>query len=200
VAQLIQQLYPISTDIQNQLKPFSLLLSDAPLWQILLLIALVPAICEELAFRGFILSGLRRIGHKWTAIILTAAFFGAVHVVLQQSISAFVVGIVLGYIAVKTGSILPAIAYHFTHNAMSVLSQRVTDGVVHQQPWLKVILERTSDGEGWGYSSSTALIATVFGVALLFWYKSLPYEATREEVLEEARDRPARPLAVAARG
>jgi hypothetical protein len=36
-------------------------------------------------------------------------------------------------------------------------------------------------------------------VAVLLWYKSLPYEATREEVLEETRDRGAQSLAVASR-
>jgi sodium transport system permease protein len=199
VAQFIQQLYPFSPEIQAQLKPFSLLLSDAPLWQIILLVCLVPAVCEELAFRGFILSGLRRIGHKWTAIVLTAAFFGAVHVVLQQSIAAFIVGVVLGYVAVKTGSILPAMAYHFTHNALSVVTQRVTDDLVLDHPYLRLVYERASDGEGWGYSNSATAIATLLGVAVLLWYKSLPYEATREEVLEETRDRGAQSLAVASR-
>jgi sodium transport system permease protein len=197
VAQLIQQLYPFSPDIQAQLKPFGLLLSDAPLGQILLLVCLAPAVCEELAFRGFVLSGLRRIGHKWTAIVLTAAFFGAVHVVLQQSIAAFVVGIVLGYVAVKTGSILPAMAYHFTHNALSVLAQRVTGDLVLDYPVLRLVYERASDGESWGYSNSATVIATLAGIAVLLWYKSLPYEATREELLEETRDRRQQPAVAA---
>lgn len=197
VAQFIQQLYPISPEIHAQLKPFGLLLSDAPLWQVILLIGLTPAICEELAFRGFILSGLRRIGHKWTAIVLTAAFFGAVHVVLQQSIAAFVVGVVLGYIAVKTGSLFPAIAYHFTHNSLSVLTQHVDDRLLLDHPYLRLVYERASEGEGIGYSHSFALITTLTGIAILLWYKSLPYEATREEMLEETRDRRAQPLAVA---
>lgn len=198
LAQVIQHLYPISPEILQQLKPFSLLLADAPLWQIVLLVALVPAVCEELAFRGFVLSGFRRIGHKWTAIVLTAAFFGAAHPVLQQSIAAFIVGLVLGYVAVKTGSILPAIAYHFTHNTLSVLSQRVTDDLIGQQPWLRLMFERASDGEGWGYTNWATLIASVLGLAILVWYKSLPYEATREEVLEESRDRGGQTLAVPA--
>jgi sodium transport system permease protein len=194
VTQVINRLYPFAPEIEAQLKPFNLLLHDAPLWQILLLVCLAPAVCEELAFRGFVLSGLRRIGHKWTAIVLTAAFFGAVHVVLQQSIAAFVVGVVLGYIAVKTGSILPAIAYHFTHNALSVIAQRVTDDLVLDHPYLRLIYERASDGEGWGYSNSATAIATLVGIAILLWYKSLPYEPTREEALVESRDRGAQPI------
>ena len=96
----------------------------APLWQVLLVIAVVPAICEELAFRGFILSGLRRIGHKWGAIIIASAFFGMAHGILQQSLAAGAVGIVIGYLAVKTGSLWPGVLYHFVHNSLSVLLGR----------------------------------------------------------------------------
>jgi hypothetical protein len=52
-----------------------LLADSPPVWQLLLVMSVTPAICEELAFRGFILSGLRRIGHKWGAIVLTSVFF-----------------------------------------------------------------------------------------------------------------------------
>ena len=45
---------------------------QADFWPLLLVIALVPAVCEELAFRGFILSGFRHLGHKWRAIVLSA--------------------------------------------------------------------------------------------------------------------------------
>jgi sodium transport system permease protein len=196
VSQMIQQLYPISEETLKLLQPLNALMLDAPLWQVVLLIGLVPAICEELAFRGFILSGLRHIGHKWTAIVLTAAFFGAVHGILQQSISAFVVGIVLGYIAVKTGSILPAVAYHFTHNSLSVVTQRIGDSLLNDQLALRLMLERSSETGSVSYSLTYTIIAGLLGVAILFWFKSLPYEATREEAIEELRDRQIAPLAV----
>ena len=108
---------------------------------------------------------------------------------LQQSIAAFVVGIVLGYVAVKTGSLLPAVAYHFTHNALSVVTQQITDRLLLDHPYLRLIYERAGDAEGFGYSNSFASIATLVGISILLWYKSLPYEATQEEVLEETRDR-----------
>ncbi len=190
VGNVIRQLYPFSEQALQQLQPLNLLLMDAPLWQMVLLIGLVPAVCEELAFRGFILSGLRHIGHKWTAIALTAAFFGAVHGILQQSIGAFVVGLMLGYIAVKTGSIWPAIAYHCTHNTLSVVSQRISDAQYHSHLGLQLLVERNAEGTGWSYTNGATLLATLFGVAILLWYKSLPYEATQEEAMEAVRDRP----------
>ena len=74
LSQLIQNLYPVHPQVLSQLKELETLARAAPLWQVLLLMALAPAICEELAFRGFILSGLRRIGHKWGAIAFTSVF------------------------------------------------------------------------------------------------------------------------------
>jgi sodium transport system permease protein len=196
VGQLIQQLYPIADDTLRQLQPLSTLMLEAPLWQVILLMALVPAVCEELAFRGFVLSGLRHIGHKWTAIVLTAAFFGAVHGILQQSISAFVVGIVLGYVAVKTGSIWPAIAFHFTHNALSLSSQRITSDTIDTHLAWRLVLEHSTAAGGNAYTMPYTVVTTLLAVAILFWLKSLPYEATREEVLEESRDRQIGQLAV----
>lgn len=182
--ELVLTIYPISPQALEQLAPLSAMIKDAPLWQVLLVIAVAPAICEELAFRGFILSGFRHIGNKWTAIALSAAFFGVTHGLLQQSIMAFLAGMVIGYVAVKTGSLLPAIAYHFTHNALSMLSQRLTDDILPGRPWLRLIYD-PADGM-LHYSPFFAVSAALFGVAILLWYKSLPYEASHEERLQRA--------------
>ncbi|MEX2026115.1 MAG: CPBP family intramembrane glutamic endopeptidase, partial [Pirellulaceae bacterium] len=122
----IRALYPLSDDVVAQLAPLEGMLKGAPLWQAVLLIGLAPAICEELAFRGFILGGLRRIGHKWVAIALASAFFGIAHGLLQQSLSAFVVGLIIGYVAVKSNSIWPAMIFHLVHNSLMVVLSRVT--------------------------------------------------------------------------
>ena len=84
----------------------------------MLVIAVVPAVCEELAFRGFILSGFRHLGHKWRAIIYSAVLFGLAHGILQQSLIACLLGVVLGFLAVQSGSILPGIVFHVVHNTL----------------------------------------------------------------------------------
>ena len=86
--------------------------SQADFWPLVLLIAVVPAVCEELAFRGFILSGFRHLGHKWRAIVFSAMLFGVTHGILQQSLIACLLGVVLGYLAVQSGSILPGMVFH----------------------------------------------------------------------------------------
>ncbi len=121
---LLQILYPLSEATRLQLQPISQLLQEAPWWQALLVVALTPAICEELAFRGFILGGLRRLGRAWPAIAISSVFFGLAHGVLQQSISAALLGLVLGYIVIHCKSIWPAMGFHFVHNGMTLALSR----------------------------------------------------------------------------
>ena len=83
---VVTKIYPVNEQVAEQLR--ELLGGEMPLGLLLLVVAVVPAICEELAFRGFILSGLRHLGHKWRAIILTSIFFGVTHPIFQQSLVA----------------------------------------------------------------------------------------------------------------
>jgi sodium transport system permease protein len=117
----VNQVYPIPPDVESVMQEFMKLLGGAPTWELLLVVAAAPALCEELAFRGFILSGFRSTGNKARAIVLSALFFGLSHAFLQQSIITFVVGLVLAYLAVQSESILPGMLFHFTHNALSVV-------------------------------------------------------------------------------
>ena len=90
----------------------------------LLLLALVPAICEEVAFRGFILSGLRREYRTWSAIVLSALLFGFLHVLLslfQQLFNATLLGLVLGLLAVKSRSLWPGVIFHAVNNGLAIL-------------------------------------------------------------------------------
>ena len=125
LAGLISHAYPISDQAAAAMKPFTDQISAAPLSTILILLAVIPAICEELTFRGFIFGGLVRERGRLRAVLVTAIMFGVSHGVLQQSIAASIMGILLGYIALKSGSVLPGILLHFTNNALSVSLERV---------------------------------------------------------------------------
>ncbi len=181
---VVQFLYPLSEDIGKQLK--GLLGDNPPLGWTLLLIAVVPAICEELAFRGFILSGLRHLGHKWRAIALTSLLFGAMHAVFQQSISATIVGLVIGFIAVQTGSLLPAIAFHMVHNALGVVSQDLVPRWIGDG-WL---ISVGADGS-FEYRWPAIALGSAAAALLLYWFQRLSYTRTSEETLQEAIDQEA---------
>ena len=117
------------------------MMAAAPVWQVLLAFALVPAVCEELAFRGFILSGLRHSGRKWGAILLSSVFFGLTHGILQQSITACIFGALIGYLVVQTGSLFPCMAFHLIYNTLSLLIGRVTPELIADYPAIEPVIE-----------------------------------------------------------
>ncbi len=84
-------------------------------------VAMVPAICEEILYRGFALNLLRRTKAAWTAILITGIIFGFYHLRLSQVIPLAMIGIFLGWITVKSGSLIPAMVAHLVNNAFSVL-------------------------------------------------------------------------------
>jgi sodium transport system permease protein len=86
-------------------------------WQYFLVYAFMASFCEELAFRGFILTGLRRRFHPWTAILISSFLFALYHMNVFQALPAFVLGVVLGILTVRCGSILPSMLLHFLNNA-----------------------------------------------------------------------------------
>jgi sodium transport system permease protein len=81
-------------------------------------LALLQAVCEELAFRGYILSGLLRRFRPWTAILLSSFLFALFQMNVFQFAAHFLLGIVLGVLVWKGGSLLPAVLFHFAYTAL----------------------------------------------------------------------------------
>lgn len=81
--------------------------------------AFFPAFLEEFVMRGIVMGVLRRFGDAF-AIFCSAFVFGIMHASAEQIVFAFVVGLILGHITVKSGSLWPAIAVHFINNLISV--------------------------------------------------------------------------------
>ncbi|MDB5335573.1 MAG: Abortive infection protein [Planctomycetaceae bacterium] len=96
-----------------------------PLWMILLPFAIAPAFCEEVAFRGFMLSGLARHGRTWLAIVISSLSFGIMHMIPQQVFNAALLGIVLGIVATRSNSLWPCVIFHFCFNALAVMHGRI---------------------------------------------------------------------------
>ena len=82
---------------------------------------LVP-LAEEVVFRGAILRTLLGIMSKknhWVAIMISAAIFGVVHANLAQFINALLMGLILGWMYYRTGSLVPGILLHWVNNTMA---------------------------------------------------------------------------------
>ena len=174
---LVIQLYPPSPEFMALQKELGGLLEQAPgLWAVVLLIAGTPAICEELAFRGFVMTGLAGLKNKYAAIGLSALMFGAAHGILQQSMTATVTGFALGWVAFQSRSLLPSIAYHFTHNSLSVLVAAGAESSVANQTWYTWIFKVSGGDSGQTevmYQLMPTLVLLVGGLALLYGFGRL---------------------------
>jgi sodium transport system permease protein len=107
---------------------------NQPLWKVLLVFAVAPGICEELAFRGFILSGFQHNGRRALAVVLSSLAFGVIHMIPQQVFNATLLGLVLGLIAIRTGSLLSCMVFHLIFNSMAVLHGRIAPELVGMAP------------------------------------------------------------------
>jgi sodium transport system permease protein len=189
-AQWVELLYPFSPEVRAEVAALGETLQQAPNWWLpLVLMGLLPACCEEIAFRGFILSGLRHLGHKWWAISISAVAFGMAHFVLQQKISAAAVGLVIGFLAVQTGSLIPCMVFHAIYNSLTLLSAHAIDylgeRLTPDSAWANFL---QIDGPGMFLPWVTAV--AVFGAAaILWWFHRLPYRRTEEEQFRESLDK-----------
>jgi sodium transport system permease protein len=186
VAQQIQIMYPPNEEMVRAMQPLVDAIQQAPWWQVLLVIALVPAICEELAFRGFVLSGLRHLGSTTAALVISSLFFAVTHGMLQQSLSAFGVGLVIGFIAVRTGSLIPCIVFHLTHNSLTVMLGRMAGETEPRAAWIEWLLQRSGEGElEVSYTAPAIAVSVICSALLLAWFHRLPFERSDEERLKE---------------
>ncbi|MBI3071072.1 MAG: CPBP family intramembrane metalloprotease [Deltaproteobacteria bacterium] len=86
----------------------------------LLALALLPAICEELAFRGLVLQGLRERLRPIPAAIISSLLFGALHLSPYRFAATFLLGLLLAALALRSRSLLPPILVHAAHNALAI--------------------------------------------------------------------------------
>ena len=96
-------------------------------WSILMLVGLAP-VMEEVLFRGILLESVRSKHSAGRAIVVSALMFGVIHFIPQQVVNAFAIGLILGYIYVRTESLWPVIVIHALNNAMAYVIMQWSDG------------------------------------------------------------------------
>lgn len=87
----------------------------------LVIVALIPAIGEELTFRGVLQQSLTRKMNPHVAIILSAAIFSFIHFQFYGFLPRMFLGILLGYMFYITGSLWTSILMHFVNNSTAVV-------------------------------------------------------------------------------
>jgi sodium transport system permease protein len=186
----VHRLYPISPEIQASIESQLRGVLDH-FWLGLAVVALLPAVCEELAFRGFILSGLRHLGHPRMAIVFSSIMFGMVHAVIQQQVVATIVGVLIGYLALRTGSIFCCMAFHAIHNALAFSSHRLAQWLPDSPAlaWLYRLETQSSGGTtlvGLHWQWPAVLLGGIVSLAVVVLIRRFPYELTEEESLQDA--------------
>lgn len=117
VSYILISLFPQSAD--NVVTTFSAIM-DGNIVSIFLVIALAPAICEEMLFRGMIYHSMKSRYRTPVAIGIVAALFGIYHMSLVKFIPTGLLGLALCYVVYKTGSIYTSMMMHCINNAFSV--------------------------------------------------------------------------------
>ena len=86
-----------------------------------IVIAIMPAIFEELMFRGLLLNCCENGMGSIRAILVTGFCFSLFHGSPEQTVYQFIAGCAFAFIAIRSGSILPSIIMHFINNALIVI-------------------------------------------------------------------------------
>jgi sodium transport system permease protein len=163
LAQLGQLIFPIPERLIEAFGQF-LVPEDVPLWQIVLFLAVLPGICEEIAFRGLLLHGLRRRFGPVMLAVVTGAIFGFFHVELFRLIPTAYLGMVLAAVTLLTGSIFPAMLWHALNNSVALVPAALgwwsPDAAI---PW-------------WGYL--LGVVGLIVSFAIL-WANRTPYPGLR---------------------
>ena len=114
--------WPFPEALANEMAKL-LQFEDAPLPILLLVLAVSPAICEEVLFRGALMSGLRKSMPAWALFLCVSIAFGVSHLVLQRMTITAVSGIVLTYMVWRSGSLFTGMIGHVLVNGVAVLIQ-----------------------------------------------------------------------------
>jgi ABC-type amino acid transport substrate-binding protein/ABC-type Na+ efflux pump permease subunit len=116
---------PLSEQATELARQLVGLVRSRPVWLSWVIIAVVPAICEELFFRGWVqaafLGARPGRGRIVAAVVTQAAAFALFHLLPERMPQAFVLGLATGCVTLLSRSLLPAVVLHAAHNSMAIV-------------------------------------------------------------------------------
>ena len=124
-----------------------LLGSENILWMGLFHIGLVPSICEEIMYRGYVQRSLEKSWGIWTAIIISGFIFGAYHLQITRILPRAALGILFAYITYVSNSLIPAMVAHLVNNGGQVILSTIYPEMLNQElttdtdlPWAGILI------------------------------------------------------------
>lgn len=116
---------PFLSEAYDSLMELMKQMTGGPLWSSFLTVAIMAPIFEEWLCRGMVLRGLlTKIRPGW-AIVLSALFFALIHGNPWQALNAFLIGVMMGYVYYKTGSLKLTMLIHFLNNGTAVILSHI---------------------------------------------------------------------------
>ena len=97
-------------------------MQSAPLWFLILVIAVTPAICEELFFRGLLLKSYAAA--PAAALCMSSALFSLLHYDVLRLFPTFYLGMFFGWVVMRTGNLTAGMILHFLNNTFSVVAMK----------------------------------------------------------------------------
>ncbi len=120
----IERVVPLPPEVRDQLARLIVPPGGPrPLALDLAVLALLPAACEELLFRGALLGAWRRAGAV-AAVGGAALAFGVFHLSMYKLLPTFALGLLAGALALRSASVVPAMVFHAVNNGLVVLLVR----------------------------------------------------------------------------
>ncbi len=98
-------------------------LAGAGFFGVLLVVAVLPALCEETIFRGIILEGIKDVGTV-AACLLGGLLFSVFHMNPTQTVYQFICGAAFTLLAIRAGSVWPTVLVHFLNNAVIIFDYK----------------------------------------------------------------------------
>ena len=142
-------------------------------WSSFLLAAIFAPIFEEWLCRGMVLRGLLSKMKPGWAIVVSALFFALIHMNPWQALNAFIIGVIMGYIYYKTGSLWLTMLVHFVNNGTAVVLDQIS-GVEDTTYWIEQM------------DRGTYVLVYVLGVAALVAciraFKRIPLQQQRGNI------------------
>ena len=115
---VMAKFYELFSELMKQM-------TGGPLWSSFLVVAIFAPIFEEWLCRGMVLRGLLTKMKPGWAIVVSALFFAVIHANPWQALNAFLIGLMMGYVYYKTGSLILTMVIHFVNNGTSVILSNI---------------------------------------------------------------------------
>ena len=149
-------------------------LDGAGLFGVLIAVALLPAVFEEIVFRGILLDGLRSFG-RVGAILLCGGLFALYHQSPMQTLYQFCCGIAFALVAVRAGSVLPTVLAHFLNNALIIILTKFGISSFSMPLWIVII--------------SVSVVCLIASLAYLIFFDKQKEPFSAETLAERKKER-----------